>query len=138
MKVQQGQNIIDMALMSCGRFEAAFDIAVANNLAITDDLSVGQELTIAGETNAKSVQYYKANRLLPATGITTDEVSVMADGGIGIGAWTIGSSFVVTPGEGIGSETIGSFMVGATAGIAHWRINRQFVVDDTLNNINYL
>ena len=76
MIVLNGQSLFDIAVQSCGSAEAAFEIAAMNDMAITDDLSSGQEVTapnpsFGGELqrNAAVVNYYRTNEIVPATGL---------------------------------------------------------------------
>jgi hypothetical protein len=66
--VLSGQSIFDIALMTCGVAEAAYDIALANNVDITDNIE-GKVLVIpdALEKNKKMVDYYTVNKIAPAT-----------------------------------------------------------------------
>jgi len=63
-----GQSIFDIALMTCGIAEAAYDIALANDINITDSVE-GVALAIPGsiEKNKKVVEYYAINLIEPAT-----------------------------------------------------------------------
>ena len=63
-----GQSIFDIALITCGAAEAAYDIARSNNISITDDIE-GVELTIDDNMviNKKVVEYYMINNIKPAT-----------------------------------------------------------------------
>jgi hypothetical protein len=63
-----GQSILDIALMTCGMVEAAYDIALANDIDITDNVE-GKLLVIPAELtkNKKVVEYYTINEVKPAT-----------------------------------------------------------------------
>jgi hypothetical protein len=66
--VLEGQSIFDIALMLTGSTENAFDIALQNNINITDTLFAGQELKYNGQVvNRSIVDYYRINEILPAT-----------------------------------------------------------------------
>lgn len=70
-KVQQGQTLLDVALISFGSIENALDIATLNGLGLTDTLVVGTELLLpnlsieAGQS--KVVRYFADSGVLPAT-----------------------------------------------------------------------
>lgn len=91
-----GQNLFDLAIQHCGSLEAAFDLAIANDLSLTDDLQAGQELDLPAVQNAQVVQYYSVNRLQPATGITQDELNELLNTGEGIEFWAIEYEFAVS------------------------------------------
>jgi hypothetical protein len=63
-----GQSIFDIALMTCGAVEAAYDIAIANNVEMTYNVE-GKLLVIpaAVEKNKRVVEYYAINGIMPAT-----------------------------------------------------------------------
>jgi hypothetical protein len=66
-----GQSIVDIALMTCGVAEAAYDIAIENGVDITDDVD-GMILNIPYEVekNKRIVEYYAVNSVKPATWFT--------------------------------------------------------------------
>ena len=75
MIVLEGQSLLDIAIQCCGSAEAAYDIALLNNISITDDLAAGRELTIPASVNASVVTYYTQKGIRPATSLTdTDTV----------------------------------------------------------------
>jgi len=63
-----GQSIFDVALMTCGIAEAAYDIAVDNRVSVTDDV-VGLDLSVADNisANKRVVEFYSVNKISPAT-----------------------------------------------------------------------
>ena len=66
--VRNNQSLFDIALMVSGSAEAAFDIALENNLSITDALTAGQVLKFTGKPiNKRVVDYYATNNVRPAT-----------------------------------------------------------------------
>mgnify|MGYP001264975549 FL=1 len=72
IKVQNGQSIFDIALQHCGDVAAAFDIAVLNDILLTDALAAGQSLAIPAVVNTDVVNYYKSRGIVPAT----DDLSI--------------------------------------------------------------
>jgi hypothetical protein len=60
------QSIFDIALMLSGSSEAAFQLALQNNISITDNIA-GIELTEPAIINRQIVNHYKQNNILPAT-----------------------------------------------------------------------
>ena len=69
------QSSFDIAVQALGSTEAAFSLALLNNLSVTDDLETGQELILPVGTNKEIVSYYTSRRLKPATGITNDSLT---------------------------------------------------------------
>ena len=68
--VLPGQSIFDIAIMSYGIAERAYDIAMANGINITDDVE-GVALMIPElEKNKKTVEYYTINSIKPATNLS--------------------------------------------------------------------
>jgi hypothetical protein len=71
VKVLNNQSLLDIAIQELGSADAAFDIALINNINITDDLQTGQILQIPQTANdyvrRQIVNYYKINEIKPAT-----------------------------------------------------------------------
>lgn len=93
--VRQGQNLLDLALQATGDADTALDIALANGLCLSDDLTVGQTVevsdTLTGNENIR--QLYVARAIRPATGITTANT---ADAPFeGIEFWAIEYDFII-------------------------------------------
>jgi len=74
MKVLAGQSIFDLAIQHCGAIEAAFQIALKNNIGLTDELTVGAELASTEIVNRDVVNYYARRGLQPATEITNNDL----------------------------------------------------------------
>lgn len=94
-KVLNNQSLFDIAIQTLGSAEAAFDIALANNISITDDLEVGQTLQIpqavTDYVRKQTVNYYKINDIKPATAI--DSTMAVPEG---IEFWAIEYDFVIS------------------------------------------
>lgn len=93
--VRQGQNLLDIALQSTGNADTALDIALANGLCLSDDLTVGQPIdivdTLAVNENVRNI--YRTQTIYPATGITTANT---ADAPFeGIEFWAIEYDFII-------------------------------------------
>lgn len=68
IKVQQGQNLFDVAISMMGSALGAVEIALANNISVTETLSPGQELKVPlVPINASVVNDLKKNGVIPAT-----------------------------------------------------------------------
>ena len=70
IKSLEGQNILDMSIQECGSVEAAFAFAVENDLSVTDELLPGQAMKVINAVEKPVANYYKSNRLKPATNDT--------------------------------------------------------------------
>jgi hypothetical protein len=96
VKVLNNQSLFDIAIQTLGSAEAAFDIALANNLSITDDLEVGHLLQIPQQTSdyvkKQTVEYYRINGIKPATAID-NEITVLLEG---IEFWAIEYDFIIS------------------------------------------
>ena len=93
--VRQGQNLLDIALQSTGNADTALDIALANGLCLSDDLTVGQPIDIADTlaVNENVRNTYRKQTIYPATGITTANT---ADAPFeGIEFWAIEYDFII-------------------------------------------
>ena len=75
VKVKDRQSLLDMAVQTAGSMEAAFDLAVANGVSLTATLKDGQVLA--------TVRYYSVQKIMPATALSREEISVLERGGIG-------------------------------------------------------
>ena len=101
LRVLDRQSIFDLAVQALGSVEAAFALALENGLSLTEDLTAGQPVIIAGEKSKAIADYYTAKQLKPATGITLEEQKQE-----GIDFWGIEFDFIVSPDSGINYQTI--------------------------------
>ncbi|MCL2290818.1 MAG: hypothetical protein FWC34_09000 [Bacteroidetes bacterium] len=62
-----GQSIFDIALKTCGIAEAAYDIALASGVSITDNVEGDLLVVPEVEKNKRIVEYYAINSISPAT-----------------------------------------------------------------------
>ncbi len=92
IKTILGQSLLDIAVQECGGLDTLVDVAIANNVSITDDLEAGVALSIDSISNADVQRYYKIRGIKPATALTIEENSEFQ----GIGFWAIGKDFVVS------------------------------------------
>ena len=72
IKVSENQSLLDFSIQTAGDASAAFALALANDISITDELQTGQELIPAGMAAKEITDYYTNRKLKPATGITDD------------------------------------------------------------------
>ena len=91
-----GQNLLDIAIQATGDAAEALALAIANGICLTDDLNVGQEITvpadITGDANTKA--FYRERNIHPATGVTTADETISPFEGIEY--WGIEIDFVVS------------------------------------------
>ncbi len=83
LTVLDRQNIFDIAIQVAGNTEAAFELALLNDLSITDNMEVGLELTTVEKTNRPVADYYDAKQLKPATAATDEQFNEITGEGIG-------------------------------------------------------
>ena len=67
MKALQGQSIFDIAIQTAGSIEAAFSMALLNDLNLTDDLDTISELKLSQVLNDTVSNYYLDKQIKPAT-----------------------------------------------------------------------
>lgn len=72
MKVNNKQTLIDIAIITKGDPLAAFDIALENNISITDSINEVETHEIVNTTT----NYYKINKFKPATGYTEEPYKI--------------------------------------------------------------
>jgi hypothetical protein len=75
IKVQDGQNIIDIALQYYGDASAVVLVAQENNIAVTQPLTSGQLLKIGEPTNKIVSQYFEDRKKV----INTDTQTILGD-----------------------------------------------------------
>ena len=90
------QSMLDIALQHAGGAEAVFQLARQNNLSITDDLNVGQQLAPATILSKEVTNYYAVHNICPATAITNDTINEILGDGEGIEFWAIEYDFIVS------------------------------------------
>lgn len=97
-KILDGQSLWDMALEGLGGIEGVFGLAEQEDLSLTEDLSPGREVGFPQQTvNREIREYYAANRIRPATGISIESTS--GDGSLwmeGVEFWGIEYDFIVS------------------------------------------
>lgn len=93
VRVSEKQNLLDVAIWKAGSPEAAFVIALENDLALTDDLAPGQVIEISEVVNADVARYYANKGIVPATGFSEEGEAIIPEG---IGIWAIGVDFIVS------------------------------------------
>ena len=91
-KTQQGQSFIDKVIQQTGTLENVVEMAVSNNVSITDDVTIGSEFNNAGKIQQRIVSAM-AKRSAPATELEKETSAAVED--FGIGTMEIESTFKV-------------------------------------------
>jgi hypothetical protein len=78
--VQNNQSLLDIALITHGSADAAFDIALENGLSVTDELPSGTVLEFPMPEKSKIAEYYAINDIKPATGLDAQTITDLKEG----------------------------------------------------------
>lgn len=92
--VYQGQNFIDKVLETTGSDENAFEMSLLNNVSITDDVIIGEELKVTPVTLKGIVRIFEQNNR-PASGTLSAFEAGQDPGLSGIGNMIIENNFIV-------------------------------------------
>jgi hypothetical protein len=87
----QGQWLGDVAIKHAGGIESVFELAVINDVSLTENLNPGTILTPTVVTNKRVMNYYERNGLIPASSDTGSAQVV----GRGIGHMTVNIDFII-------------------------------------------
>lgn len=93
--VKNGQSLFDIALQMCGSAESAFELALMNGLALSDELVNGQVLEVPAVAEKQIVQQYAVDNVFPATAITPEQYNETIVGE-GIEFWGIEYDFIIS------------------------------------------
>jgi hypothetical protein len=88
--VRNNQTLLDLSLQTTGSVEEAFNLALANGLGITDEVATGTLLARTDVVDEMVVEQYTADRIIPATGITVEQLLE------GIDYWAINIDFKIS------------------------------------------
>lgn len=96
--VLYNQSLLDLAIQHTGAVENCFAIALANGLAVSDDLRAGAVLILpdAMEPDADVLQYFRSRKIMPATALRTLEQDAAESKPLGIGYMKIGTDFIAS------------------------------------------
>lgn len=97
--VLHNQSLFDMALQHSGSIESIFEIILANNLSLTDEVKAGQTLIMPNVISKDNdiLSYYTAKKIQPATAFTAEDKQVL-ERQEGISIWAINLDFAVSHG----------------------------------------
>lgn len=83
INLKEDQSLFDIALIYFGGTNAAFQVARANNVSVTDMLLTGREIELPELDRIDSnVNFYKNNNIEPATGdnnVFAERIATIAD-----------------------------------------------------------
>lgn len=83
LTVLDRQSIFDLAVQALGSAEAAFSIALLNDLPLNEELNAGQTINLPTIAHKAIAEYYKNKGLKPATGITGNIWDNISGDGLG-------------------------------------------------------
>lgn len=92
VKVEYGQTLVDIAIQELGDASRAFELAVLNNVNVSDDITPGSLVKVPDVSIDKTsiAKVFNNPALKPASGIAITEEEE------GIEFWTIEDDFVVS------------------------------------------
>lgn len=97
IKILHNQTLLDIAIQQYGSATMAIDLAIENNLSLTDDLEVGTVLNVPENSDFGQrliAEYFQNKSLKPATKIVGKILeSIPVD--FGIGEMIIEESFII-------------------------------------------
>lgn len=91
MKAKDNQTVFDIAIENSGSVDAAFDIAVKNNISISGTPPANETLQKSEVTDRKVTDYMNKNKVTPVTGAVSEITRRR-----GIGNMAIGENFRVS------------------------------------------
>lgn len=94
--VLNNQSVFDIAVRYSGSADAAFMIAVENNMSVTSTLTAGMELNIPNIVRKDVAAYFNSRNHQPATAWDPTNAGGQPKPE-GISYWAISDDFVVTP-----------------------------------------
>lgn len=67
IEIKRGQWLGDIAIRYAGDIETLFEIAVENDISITDELAAGSQLYIPRVTDSRTVEHFERVQTDPAS-----------------------------------------------------------------------
>lgn len=77
------QSLLDIAVQTSGGVEAAFDLAAANDVSVSEPLAAGAQLETVAVADKMVLERYTARQVRPATELSDEEIEAAPYGGIG-------------------------------------------------------
>lgn len=78
---QEGQNLMDLAIQHLGDQSGVFDLAMKNDVSMTDPVAPGTKLDLPDVIDNQVTGYFAEKQLFPAT--NNAESEILTVGGIG-------------------------------------------------------
>ncbi|SDC52317.1 LysM peptidoglycan-binding domain-containing protein [Williamwhitmania taraxaci] len=95
VRVEPGQNLLDLAVQHYGTVEQVLSLALANGLSPTQALVAGEEVSVGLPVNRAVASLYAVNGIKPATAITqAEELQTISDEGVEF--WAIEEDFIIS------------------------------------------
>jgi hypothetical protein len=96
VKVLNNQSLFDIAIAQTGQVYTAVAIAIANNLALSAELTIGMEIIIPQdlENDNQILGFYKRKEVIPGTSLSSNTID-MIEGCQGIGCWMVETNFTI-------------------------------------------
>lgn len=88
---KQGQWLGDIVIREAGSIEAVVEMAIKNELSITDKIIAGTSMLKSAPLNKRVMNYYSINNIYPATSTELDGRSLS-----GIGYMSVEITFIVS------------------------------------------
>lgn len=97
-KIADNQWLGDVAVQCCGSFEAVMQLAIENDISITETLISGNELGYSEIKNKQIREWYTKNNIVPATVLTAvyDSGGEVVELPGGIGYMAVSINFIVS------------------------------------------
>lgn len=96
IRVLHSQSLLDISLQHTGTAESVFELALANGLSLTDNLSAGTFLSFEEDIQPEKeiLNYYTAKKIHPATAFSAQDEQIF-NKEEGISIWAINLDFQV-------------------------------------------
>lgn len=83
IKPLERQSVLDVAIQTSGGVEAAFELSVKNDIAISAEIARDAELDTVAVVDKAVLSRYEARNLRPATELSPEDLEAVPYGGIG-------------------------------------------------------
>jgi hypothetical protein len=79
MIAKNNQSLLDISIQAFGTLESLMSIAFNNDVSVTDELTVNDELLLSDFNNGETeiMAFYKKNNLTPATALTDADFAII-------------------------------------------------------------
>lgn len=91
-----GQSLLDIAVQEGGSMEAMVDVAIANDIRMTDMPAVGSAISVPSSPDSRVTELFANSVHKPASAVSLDDIDRATGGGEGIEFWGIEYDFIVS------------------------------------------